>query len=483
MRGYMRMVVDALELGDPVTLDDGIAHCEAFARQLGLPQYQWVAAAFRVMRATMRGEFAEAESALAAAEQLADRSQDPNASRTLAVQRLGLAEARERHSELAAFAKDLAASLVDMPITELFVRPTLLVIQEKLRRIGAINAPPVSIEPSYIDTVIQFRDPGAIGRLGELFVLLRDRPMAQRLYATLMPYRDRCGHWGLFGKTWDGPVARVLGLLAFSLDQPTEGEGHFAHARRIAIRMKAQPWKANIVISWAECLLQQPRPDTQQRALELLDEGEALARNLEVAGLIERVEACRARVARPSVSRTASVTVPVSLRLVKEGEVWVCECEGRTVRLQDSRGLQLLARLVADPDKDLHVLDLSGLPADGAGVDSGDSGELLDDRARREYQKRLQTLRADIEDAEEIGDCARAEAARAEIEQLSAELARAFGLGGSARRAGSATERARVNVQRRIKDAIRRIEKECPAAGRHLQWAVHTGTFCRYRTR
>ncbi len=79
------------------------------------------------------------------------------------------------------------------------------------------------------------------------------------------------------------------------------------------------------------------------------------------------------------------------------------------------------------------------------------------------------------------GDVAAAEAAREEFELLSAELARAFGLNGRARRAGSNVERARVNVQRRLKHAMDRISRECPAAGRHLEWAVHTGSFCSYQ--
>jgi non-specific serine/threonine protein kinase len=114
-------------------------------------------------------------------------------------------------------------------------------------------------------------------------------------------------------------------------------------------------------------------------------------------------------------------------------------------------------------------------------VDAGDSGDVLDERARRDYRRRLECLRTQIEEAESMNDIAGAEAAREEIEQLSAELSRAFGLGGRARRAGSNVERARVNVQRRLKHAIERISGECPAAGKHLEWAISTGSFCSYR--
>jgi hypothetical protein len=114
-------------------------------------------------------------------------------------------------------------------------------------------------------------------------------------------------------------------------------------------------------------------------------------------------------------------------------------------------------------------------------VDSGDSGEALDEQARRDYRRRLESLREQLEEAQERHDSAGAEAAREEIELLSTELSRAFGIGGRPRRTGSNVERARVNVQRRLKHAVERIAQECPAAGKHLEWALRTGSFCAYR--
>jgi hypothetical protein len=63
---------------------------------------------------------------------------------------------------------------------------------------------------------------------------------------------------------------------------------------------------------------------------------------------------------------------------------------------------------------------------------------------------------------------------------LAAELARGVGLGGRDRRAGGAAERARVNVQRRLKDALDRISAADAELGRHVSRSVRTGTFCCY---
>ena len=62
-----------------------------------------------------------------------------------------------------------------------------------------------------------------------------------------------------------------------------------------------------------------------------------------------------------------------------------------------------------------------------------------------------------------------------------AELGRAVGLGGRARRSGSAAERARSAVQRRIKNALGRIDEADPELGAALARRIRTGNFCVYR--
>ena len=69
---------------------------------------------------------------------------------------------------------------------------------------------------------------------------------------------------------------------------------------------------------------------------------------------------------------------------------------------------------------------------------------------------------------------------RAEREALADELARAVGLGGRARRAGAVVERARINVQRRIRDALTRIARVDAPLGRYLDRRIRTGSFCSF---
>ena len=107
-------------------------------------------------------------------------------------------------------------------------------------------------------------------------------------------------------------------------------------------------------------------------------------------------------------------------------------------------------------------------------------GPVLDAQAKAAYKKRLEALEDEISEADGFGDEGRANRAREEIEVLATQLAGAVGLGGRDRRAASDAERARINVQRRLKDAIESIGHCDADLGRYLAAAVKTGTYCSF---
>jgi non-specific serine/threonine protein kinase len=111
---------------------------------------------------------------------------------------------------------------------------------------------------------------------------------------------------------------------------------------------------------------------------------------------------------------------------------------------------------------------------------AGDAGPVLDARAKADYKKRLEALEDELSEAEGFGNEPRANRAREEIDVLATQLAGAVGLGGRDRRAASDVERARINVQRRLKDAIESVGVCDPELGRYLNAAVRTGTYCSF---
>jgi hypothetical protein len=177
---------------------------------------------------------------------------------------------------------------------------------------------------------------------------------------------------------------------------------------------------------------------------------------------------------------------PGPATLGRDGTWWVAAHGGSSVRLRDTKGLRYLAELVARPGVEQHALDLvdriEGIAADG-GPDRralGDAGHVLDGRARAAYRRRIEELRGQADEALAAGDLDGAEATQGELDQLVAELARAFGLGGRDRRAASAAERARLNVTRALRAATARLAEALPGAGDALDRSVRTGTYSAY---
>ena len=191
--------------------------------------------------------------------------------------------------------------------------------------------------------------------------------------------------------------------------------------------------------------------------------------------VLER-QAARTVLERIEVAASAPADTNVFRR---EGDYWSVAFEGHTVRVRDLKGMRYLAQLLAQPGREFHVLDLVAA-ATGQQMALGDAGEILDERAKTAYRRRLAEIEEDIEQARALGDATREAQADAERDFLVRELARAVGLGGRDRRAASASERARSGVTRAIRQAMARIGEYHPQLGEHLNRAVRTGTYCAY---
>ena len=153
--------------------------------------------------------------------------------------------------------------------------------------------------------------------------------------------------------------------------------------------------------------------------------------------------------------------------------------EGHTAQVRDRKGMRHLARLLASPGREIHVLDLvaadAGNPvpgeqqAAGAHLAFGDAGPMLDTQAKQAYRRRLAEIDEDIDDARASDDHRREAQADTEREFLVRELSRAVGLGGRDRRAGSASERARAGV-------TERSAKQSPTSNNSNQTSPTTST-------
>jgi hypothetical protein len=436
-----RAFIDRIELADVAGADGELAHLDALAHDIGHPRYQWRPLLARAMRAIMAGRFDDADKLRADAAAIAARTDDPNAPLVHAMQAYGLGLERGNVDELRAAGERLTPLVRGLPGESCWwpVMSALACV-----RAGLLDEAGEEWRRLPDEHPLLSRDALVMYLGGEVAAALGDRRRAAQFEPGLAPFGGGCVTLGQMGLTWFGPVDRVRGLLAAMRGARDEAADLLRRALAQAEAVGAAPCAARI------------------------------ARDLEG---VARAAGTPAAVA----SAAARGPVPeAALTMAAEGDVWVVAYGGSVVRLRASRGLAMLARLVAEPGRELHALELGG-GGDGApGVDTGDAGPLLDARARAAYRDRYRELEQAIEEAEAMNDAGRAARARAEREALADELARGVGLGGRERVAGAAAERARVNVQRRLKDALERISAADATMGRHLTRSVKTGMFCSY---
>lgn len=172
--------------------------------------------------------------------------------------------------------------------------------------------------------------------------------------------------------------------------------------------------------------------------------------------------------------RVADDVAPRRATFRREGSRWVVGLS-EPMRLPDAKGMGYIGRLLRKPWTDISATELAGAEV----VDQADP-EVLDERARRAYRRRLEDLDAELEAARRREDVAREAAVEDEREQLLRELSRAVGLGGRVRTTGSTTERARTSVTKAIRGSIERLGAADGELGRHLAQSIKTGVYCRY---
>lgn len=193
-----------------------------------------------------------------------------------------------------------------------------------------------------------------------------------------------------------------------------------------------------------------------------------------------------------SVRPTTGGPSPVGI-FRRSGDMRVVAFAGATAHVRDLQGFRYLERLIADPGREFHVLDLVAvehgtLPVARAAGDPelvetdqiGGGLAVIDEEARLAYQRRLAEVDEDIEEATRTNDLGRLELAQHDREYLINELRSAVGLGGRQRSTGGTAERARSSVTRSLRYALKRLAEHHATAAAHLDQSVHTGTYCRY---
>ena len=430
-------VVANLEAGDIAAVDRDIESYGRLAEHLRQPLYLWYAPFFRGMRAMLGGELDDAQACIDDATAIAAGTSSGNAAILTETQRLGLAlEAGDTlTAERAWRSLDAASSeLEKLPsasgrravMSGMFGDASAAV--PMLRRwvaAGGLNSLPKDSE--WLSTAAY---------TAESALRAEDTASADHVYGALAPYENLFVVDGIAAR-FMGSVAHYLGRLATLLQRYEEAERH--------LRTAIAAHDATGAVLWG-----------------------ARSRN--------ELERARSGAGREPDGEAAP-SLPGGNIFRREGEYWTVAFNGAVARLKHSKGLRDIALLLASSGREVAALDLVARDVGAPAPRMADAGEIIDERARAAYKRRIAELQSEIDDDE---DPTRAARAREELDALAAQLAGAYGLGGRARKAGDPAERARKAVTERIRDAVAKLAREHPALHRHLKVSIRTGTFCSY---
>lgn len=489
---------DLLEDGDAAMAERELDAHDALAQRLRQPFLLGLTTQFRALWAIMQGRFADGETLAIEARTLAERAGNPLAPLVYGHQMLPVWLEQRRDGELDGF----LAALRRSPPHPATASAIALIEVER----GEQEAAAVLVEQLATPGLTKFRHdmlflPG-LAYLSTVTARLGDSKHSEHLYETLRPYAGRIVVAGAPAQACWGPVDHYLGVLAALSSVHDLAADHFEAALELNRRLGSASLLAETRYEYGR-LLRDEGDLHEASAAAHLDAARRTATALGMAALLERIGRASSAADSLPIEERSSTAITAAMHsppfdLRRDGDFWTLTTAGGVVHLRDSKGLHHLADLLAAPRRRLHVIELGADPGPGSGGSAvraasrgeldeagiayssgfGDAGAMLDDAAKSAYRRRLEELDDSIAEAERFNDIGRAAQFGEERDLLIDELARSVGLGGRDRRAASTSERARVNVTRAIRSAIRRIAQAEPASGRYLDAAIVTGTYC-----
>ena len=472
VQGHGWGIQASLELGDRAGVMDELEAVRRLTDELGQPAYRYWATLFRATLALLEGDIAEAESLAHEALSVGEGPFQANAPLTYGAQLFAIRREQGRLGELAELLEGFVGAQPGLPVWRAGLALALLdagrdqAARDELERLSNDG---FSSIPRDLNWLL------ALALLSEVTSRLGDRRRADVLYDFLQPYAGR-NLAVVQGIYYAGSVDYYLGILAAVSGRRDTALEALEAALAGHEAIGASAWSARTKYQLGSLLI----GSDPERAKAMLAEARSSAREIGMAGLlaqIEETELAAATSAKQSL-------VPEEAVFRREGDIWTISYNGRLIRTRDIRGLRYLAQLLAHPRREFHVRELLGTAGGAAGARAvapdSDAGVLLDEKAKRDYRRRIVDLNEELDEAERWSDDERAAKARAEIEAIAGQLASAVGLGGKDRRAGAEAERARSAVSKRIHDAIERLNADHEELGRHLRASVRTGYFCSY---
>jgi DNA-binding SARP family transcriptional activator/Mrp family chromosome partitioning ATPase len=272
-----------LELGDIDTVEHELEALQRLARTRRERYFTWILMVRQGSHAHLQGRLEECETL--AQQALAQRfeGQDELAAHIFGVQMLFLRREQGRLDDLVQPAESFAEQYPQLSSW----RCALASIHAGLGRTAQARRDLEALAHADFSDIP--RDGfwlSNLSTLSEVVVLLGDAPRAQSLYTLLLPYADRCA--ASFALLCQGSVARPLGLLATAMSRFDDAALHFEHALAMNAQIRSPLWIGHTQHDYARMLLLRNHSGDRDKALELLNDALATAKELGLPALADK---------------------------------------------------------------------------------------------------------------------------------------------------------------------------------------------------
>jgi hypothetical protein len=287
------------------------------------------------------------------------------------------------------------------------------------------------------------------------------------------------------GQLWQTDVDRALGGY---LDRAGQESAFWDAFQTRVNRVVPGEFKARFIMEME--VQYRLYPALEQQMLMIRDMHQS---SIDYTGELPAVQA--------TLKLSSLVTAPMEQENIfrRDGQTWTLRFAGKSVRLQHLNGLAYLAYLLRRRGKSIAVEELDAAIRGNLGpaLDSysalcvgesdpihpsriGNADRLTDAKTIKAARVRERELTEELKKAHRSGITKNVTQMESDLALIRQYLRRTVGLRGVPRKENSVRERARTNIQRRIKLAIDRIAREHHELASHLTSSVRTGDFCIY---
>jgi class 3 adenylate cyclase len=272
-----------LERGDVPALDRELEAYVTLSDELRMPHHQWFVPSFRAMRALLDGDLQTAEKSAEEARVAGVRAEQPVAAQFYGIQMISLRRLQGRSQELLPVVRGLVEQFPAIPAWRT-ARASLAATAGdreeatlELERLAADDCAAIPRDINWLP---------AISLMGEAAAIVGERDLAAMLYEKLAGYDGKVLVVGRAASS-NGPVARVLGLLAWAMGRLEDAQRHLEAGIEQSRQMGDRPFVALARAELGRVLLERGGAERQERALALLGESISSAREMGARAIVD----------------------------------------------------------------------------------------------------------------------------------------------------------------------------------------------------